>query len=314
MTPAPSQRKKKIVIVLNGISLKKKFFYHTIVPALSTQANIEVHETLSKNDAVSLASKATDLNADIILAAGGDGTLNQVVNGVLMGRETDTKLPVIGLIPLGSGNDFARTAGLKPDPQKLISLISRFEPKKIDVGKIYFTAFSNDVEGAQTHRYFVNVADIGMGPVVVEKVQKSGRSLGHAGAYYKSILSTFISYKPMRVKAVANEWTWEGKLRTLAIGNGKCYGHGLHIAPDAILDDRTFHFFICGNVSVFDFIRFTGKLKKGHHIRIPEIHYKTATTVSLTSEARCLIEGDGEIFGTLPASVEMIERQLEFLI
>jgi YegS/Rv2252/BmrU family lipid kinase len=274
-------------------------------------ANVEVLETLSKNDGVSLASKATLQYPDLILAAGGDGTLNQVVNGVLTGREAEVKLPVIGLIPMGSGNDFARTAGLKADAKQLLSLVTRFEPRKIDVGKVNFTPFHSTT---RSERYFINVADLGMGPVVVDKVLRSGRPFGHGLAYYKSILSTFVSYKPMQVKAISQEWSWEGKLRTLAVGNGKCYGHGLHIAPDALLDDRLFHVFICGRVSTFDFIRFTGTLKKGGHIRIPEVHYKVATSVELSSESICMIEGDGEIFGTLPATVSLIEKRLAFLI
>lgn len=314
MTLSPSSRKKDIVVILNGISLRKKFFYHQLLPALSKVANVEVLETLSKNDAVSLASKATLQSPDLILAAGGDGTLNQVVNGVLTGRETEVNLPVIGLIPMGSGNDFARTAGLKADAKQLQSLVTRFEPKKIDVGTINFTPFSSAGTTSRGERYFINVADCGMGPVVVDKVLKSSRSFGHGLAYYKSILSTFISYKPMPVKVATQDWCWEGKLRTLAVGNGKCYGHGLHIAPDALLDDRLFHVFICGRVSAFDFIRFTGTLKKGRHIRIPEVHYKVATSLELTSESFCMIEGDGEIFGTLPATVSLVEKRLDFLI
>jgi YegS/Rv2252/BmrU family lipid kinase len=313
MNSSSSAGKKNVVVILNGISLEKKFFYHRIFPSLSRNANIEVFETLSKNDAVSLASKATNQYPDLILAAGGDGTLNQVVNGVLTGREMETKLPVIGLIPMGSGNDFARTAGPKAGIEQLITLIGRFQPKKIDVGNIRFTPFVNG-DAARTNQYFVNVADIGMGPMVVDKVLKSGRSFGHAVAYYKSILSTFISYRPMIVNVTTPGWSWEGKLRTLAIGNGKYYGHGLCIAPDAIMDDRLFNIFISGDVSVFDFIRFSGALKKGRHVHLPEVHYKTATSLEFTSDKPCMIEGDGEILGQLPARVQLIERQLDFLI
>lgn len=303
--------KKNIVVVLNGISLRKKYFYKTFLPALSEVANIQVKETLTKNDAVLLASKATDQYVDAILAAGGDGTLNQVVNGVFTGRETASKLPAIGLIPLGSGNDFARSAFVKTDVSQITSLIEKFQPKKIDVGQIKFT---NSQTNASELRYFVNMADIGMGPVVVDKVLRSGRPFGHAVAYYKSILATFMQYKPMHVEVTSNDWTWKGKLRTLGVGNGRCYGHGMAITPDAVLDDRIFNVFICGNVSVFDFVRYTGHLKKGKHIRLPEIHYKTTTEISFASEKECLIEGDGEILGKLPATVKLFERQLEFLI
>lgn len=304
-------KKKSIVVVLNGISLRKKTFYQKFLPGLTAIADVEVRETLTKNDAVSLASKAADQFVDAVIAAGGDGTLNQVVNGVLTGRETASKLPAIGLIPLGSGNDFARTAGVQSDPRHINSIVEQFAPKKIDGGVISFT---NVNSGKTEFRYFVNMADIGMGPIVVDKVLKSGRAFGHAAAYYKSIISTFFNYKLVEVEASTKDWQWKGKLRTLGVGNGKYYGHGMAITPDAVLNDRTFHVFICGNVSVIDFIRYTGHLKKGKHINLPEVQYKTTTEISFTSAGQCLIEGDGEILGQLPATVRLLDRQLDFLI
>jgi diacylglycerol kinase (ATP) len=304
-------KKKNIVVVLNGISLRKKEFYKKFAPMLSSVANVEIKETLTKNDAVSLASKAADQYVDAIIAAGGDGTLNQVVNGVLIGRESASKLPVIGLIPLGSGNDFARTAHINGNADQIEKLILDFVPKKIDVGGIHFT---NSQTLRTELRYFVNMADMGMGPVVVDKVLKSGRAFGHAAAYYRSIISTFFQYKMMEVEARTNDWHWKGKLRTLGVGNGKYYGHGMGITPDAILNDRMLNVFICGNVSVFDFIRYTGHLKKAKHVYIPEVHYKTATEISFSSEGKCLIEGDGEILGQLPATIKLLDRQLDFLI
>jgi YegS/Rv2252/BmrU family lipid kinase len=310
-----SARRKKVIVILNGISLEKKVFYHDYLPLLSKISDVTVFETLSKNDAVMLASKAADKYVDLIIAAGGDGTLNQVVNGVLRGREKETKLPVIGLISIGSGNDFARTAGLKTGAETLKNLILKFAPRKIDVGRISFTPFSQeDIEEKITERYFVNVADIGMGPMVVDKVSKSTRSFGHAFAYYKSIVSTFMTYKPMVVKAFTNDWTWEGKLRTLAIANGKYFGHGMCIAPGALPDDGMFSVFICGDVSVLDFIRYSSRLKQGKHIHHREVSYKETTSIELTSETNCMLEGDGEIFGTLPAKITLLDRQLNFLI
>ncbi|MEX1239145.1 MAG: YegS/Rv2252/BmrU family lipid kinase [Cyclobacteriaceae bacterium] len=305
--------KKNAVIILNGISLKKKLFYHDYLPALSQIFNVEVHETLSKNDARSLASKFTDKYADLIIAAGGDGTLHQVVNGILKERENEIRLPAIGLIPIGSGNDFARGAGLKIKPEQSLKIFSAFNLRPIDVGFVeYSLQPSRDSE--KGYAYFVNVADIGMGPEVVGKVLNSGRPFGSEVAYYKSILTTFLTYRPMIVKARADQWDWEGKLRTLAVANGQYYGHGLCIAPDAVMDDRLFSVFVCGNVSVLDFIMHTGTLKKGKNIVQEEVWYKTATTVEFSSDHPCPIEGDGEILGWLPAKVGMIERQLNFLI
>lgn len=281
-----------------------------MLPALAAVANVEVKETLSKNDAVSLASKGTEQYVDCIMAAGGDGTLNQVLNGVLLGRENATKLPAIGLIPLGSGNDFARTARIACDPNQIRDLINRFNVQNIDVGMIQYKT----LQQADGIRYFVNMADIGMGPLVVQKVLNSGRPFGHAMAYYKNIISTFFEYKLIEVEATTADWSWKGKLRTLGVGNGKYYGHGMGITPDGVLNDRILNVFICGNVSVFDFIWYSGLLRKGKHVQLPEVHYKTATQIALTSKTQCLIEGDGEILGQLPATVRLLDRQVGFLI
>ena len=305
--------KRNAVIILNGISLRKKLFYHDYLPAISAIFNVEVHETLSKNDARILASKAADRYVDVILAAGGDGTISQVVNGVLKGRERETKLPVLGVVPIGSGNDFVRGMGLKTTVSDAVRAFSAFKPRALDVGMIEYQTLPEG-QGEKAWSYFINVADIGMGPEVVGKVLSSGRPFGSEVAYYKSILNTFLTYKPMHVKATTPEWTWQGKLRTLAVANGKYYGHGLCIAPDAVADDRMFSVFICGNVSIFDFIMHTSTLKKGRNVLMDEVEYRTTTSIELSSKGPCPIEGDGEILGYLPGKVSMIERQLQFLI
>ena len=305
--------KKSAIVILNGISLKKKIFYHEYLPAISEIFQVEVHETLSKNDAKNLASKFCDKYVDVILAAGGDGTLHQVINGVLKGRENENKLPALGVIPIGSGNDFAKGAGLKNNIHQTLKTLSAFKVRPIDVGLVEFSLMPGGETG-KGYAYFVNVADIGMGPEVVAKLLSSGRPFGSGVAYYKSILNTFLTYKPMTVKATTENWVWEGKLRTLAVANGKYYGHGLCIAPHALLDDRMFSVFICGNVSVFDFIMHTRTLKKGKSILIDDVHYRSATSIEFSSEKPCPIEGDGEILGWLPANVRMIKKQLNFLI
>lgn len=309
-----SAERRDVVVILNGISRRKKFFYQRLLPVISDICNVQVYETMKMNEAIGIASKATDQNVHLILAAGGDGTLNHVVHGVFSGHEKSKKLPVIGLLPLGSGNDFARTMGIKSEPAQLRNLLTAFTSREIDIGKVQYTTFQNHGgENQSSERYFINVADIGMGPEVVDRVSKSGRLLGHAVGYFKSIISTFFRYKLVEVKVLAEDWVWQGKLRTLGVANGKFYGHGLCIAPDAKPDDRKFSVFICGNVSVFDFVLNTSTLKKGKHVRLPDVYYKEAARVRLTSEGKCMIEADGEILGLLPATVEMTGRRVNFL-
>ena len=301
----------KIAIILNGLSFYKRIFYKKFLPVLEKHYSIDVFETRTKNDAILLTSKAVETyQYKAIIAAGGDGTVHQVANGVIRGREDQRYLPPVGVIPMGSGNDFAKTAGLKTDPHQLLSILQRFSVRSINLGKITYVDFS----GQESERYFINVADIGMGPEVVRRVTESGRAFGSAMAYYKSIITTFLTYKPIEVRAKTSSWEWRGKLRSLAVGNGKYYGHGLCIAPDAVLDDDLFQVFICGNVSVFDFIRYSQTLKRGRHVRIPEVLYRETTLIDFSSEKICLIEGDGEILGKLPAKVELMNRKIDFLM
>lgn len=313
MNVAYGEKKRTAYVILNGISLKKKLFYHEYLPAISEIYDVEVHETLSQNDAKLLAAKFTDRYPDVLIAAGGDGTLNQVVNGMLKGRLTETKLPALAVAPIGSGNDFVRGAGLRAKADNVLRVMNAHQPRPIDIGVIEYS-LGPDKGSDKGHSYFVNVADIGMGPDVISRLLKSDRPFGSQVAYYKAILKTFLFYKPMVVKAVSPEWTWEGELRTLAVANGKYYGHGLCIAPDALMDDRLFSVFICGKVSALDFLVHLGSLQKGKHIDKEQVHYKTATSIEFTSNEPCPIEGDGEIFGWLPAKVTLIEKQLNFLI
>jgi diacylglycerol kinase (ATP) len=308
-----SEGKRRAIIILNGISLKKKLFYHEYLPAISDIYDVEVHETVSRNDGRILASRFSDQNVDLIVAAGGDGTLNQVVNGILKGREQEQNVPAVGLIPIGSGNDFARGVGLKTTVDHVVKTLSTFRTRAVDVGLVEYQTLP-DGNGEKSFSYFVNVADIGMGPAVVGKVLSSGRPFGSGVAYYQSILTTFLTYKPAVVKAVTPDWTWEGKIRTLAVANGKYYGYGLCIAPEAVIDDGVFSVFICGNVSVLDFIMHTSTLKKGESVVMDEVLYKSARQLDFSSESPCPIEGDGEILGWLPARVSMTARQLKFLI
>ena len=297
----------KVAIVLNGKSSGKKLFYKSILPAISSKHATAVFETQHHDHAITLSRDAANTGTyNVVFAAGGDGTLNQVVNGILTSQNNGT---CVGLIPLGSGNDFARTVQVHADPSIVLALLDKSSFKTINVGEVKFTSFSNGIES----KLFVNVADIGMGPEVVWRVAASPKFLGSQLAYYFSILKTFVGYKTMTVTAETREWRWEGKLRSLAIANGKYYGHGLCIAPEAKVDDNMLDVFICGNVSVLDFVVQSENLKKGKVLKLAEVFYKHTTEIHLTSEAQCLVEGDGEVFGTLPATVRLSAHKINML-
>ncbi|NOT75181.1 MAG: diacylglycerol kinase family lipid kinase [Cyclobacteriaceae bacterium] len=297
----------KILIILNGISGKKKRFYQKIYPALEKIYSVEVLETQYSGHAEEIASKATLEKASVILAAGGDGTLHQVINGVLKSNSTD--LPLVGLIPLGSANDFARTCSLTSDPKKIIALLKSNQPKLTDIGKIECL----DPSGKSTLRYFINACSVGMGPAVVMKLQKSNKSLGPKLSYLVSIISVFFSLRPQEVEYKTSERSWKGKARVIAIANGRTFGDAIYIAPEAIQDDGLLNSFVVGEVPLLKFLMYLQAIKGKKKIIHPNIFYQTTSEAFLSSPDTCALEAEGELVGQLPAKITILPSAIRFV-
>lgn len=296
-----------IAIILNGISRKKKPFYQEILPVLTREFAIEVFETQRAGHASELSRQAVEKGFPIIVAAGGDGTLNQVLNGVLQNHKDP--LPVLGLIPLGSGNDFARTCGLSFSPPSFVDLVKSNQPKPIDLGRLT----CRNEQGAEVIRYFVNACSIGMGPAVVKRLANSSRFLGPLLTYWKAITTTFFTHQPQEIKCITPSWEWRGKIRVLVVANGRSFGNSLFIAPDALPDDGIFNTFIAGEVPLLNFLIYQQHLKSRKKIEDKLIIYNQTNHVELTAPELCPIEAEGELAGYLPARVEMIPGGVRFL-
>jgi len=297
----------KIAIIVNGISRKKKFFYQSILPGLAA-FNTEVFETQHSQHAVTLASGATEAQFDYVLAAGGDGTVNQVVNGILKGRDGTARLPALGVIPLGTGNDFAKLCGTTRGTS-IITLLNKNAPVKTDVGKI---TCLDEHKGTVT-RYFINVCSLGMGPEVVKRLYSSKRALGPSVTYFKSIVQTFFSHKPQHLFVKAEDWEWNGQARVVAIANGKTFGHGLYVAPDADANDGIFNTFIAGSMPLVKFLILLQKIKSGKKIADRYLTYNQGTSFEITSPDAAPVEAEGEWVGWLPAKVEVLPGRLNVL-
>lgn len=293
---------------MNGLSGRKKLFYSRLLPIIREHATADVFETRSRTDAFDFSLNAVAEYYDLIIAAGGDGTINQVVNGMLTSDTPVEQLPMLTILPVGSGNDFARTVNITLCADDLKKRIAHPIIDLIDVGSVGFQK-----DNKEHHSYFINVASAGMGPEVLNRMSSGKKLLGSAVTYYVAILSTFWSYRCMPVTIKTHSWQWSNKLRTLAIGNGKFFGSGLCIAPDAKPNDGMFSTFVCGAVSVLDFIRYTSTLKSSRKVIHPRIEYNTTEKLELTSETPCRIEADGELLGFLPARVEVIPGRIKFL-
>ena len=298
----------KVAIVLNGISRKKKFFYNSVYPSLQEKFKAEVFETQHAQHAIELASRAVKEKFDCILAAGGDGTLNQVVNGVLI-NQVEGALPTLGIIPLGTGNDFAKMCGLKADATQLVNLLSQRNPKPTDVGMLNCQSES----GVMVTRYFINVCSMGMGPEVVKRLLKNDRSLGPTITYLKAITQTFFTHKPQEITIHTKNWEWRGKMRVLAIANGKSFGNGMYIAKESLPDDGIFSTFLAKEIPLLKFLMFLQLIKAGRKVKDNLIAYDACTSIEITAPEPCPIEAEGEWMGWLPAKIEVMPGRVNFI-
>jgi diacylglycerol kinase (ATP) len=298
----------RIAIILNGISRKKKKFYESILPVLQQKFSISIFETRFANHAHQLAAAAVTDKYDIILSAGGDGTLHQVVNGMLSIAHPN-QLPALGLIRLGSGNDFANTIGATANPAELLELLSINQPRPIDLGKL----ICKDVNNQELVKYFINACSVGMGPATVKQMAKAPQWLGADLRYLLSIVRAFFAHKPEPIEIKTYDWNWVGKARVLAIANGKSFGSKIYIAPDAKPDDGVFSTFLVSDIPLLKFLFYLQVVKKKKRVDDRSVVYSTTTKIEITTPQSVAIEAEGELMGFLPAVIEVLPEQIKFL-
>jgi diacylglycerol kinase (ATP) len=293
----------KVFVILNGVSTKKKRFYSKILPTLKANFEVTVEETLYAGHAVQLAAVNAQ-NFDTIISAGGDGTLNQVLNGLL--SKSFDSLPKLGIIPLGSGNDFAGAIGLGAEVDQLVSLLKENKPLLTDIGKIV----CHDSSSKEITKYFINVASTGMGPATVLQMEKMPRWLGTNLRYLAAILHTFFMHKATDLNIETDQWSWHGKARVWAMANGRSFGNKIFIAPFSKVDDGVLDAFLASNVPALKFLVYLQQLKSKKKVLDSKIQYHRGAVFTIQSSEQTAIEAEGEIQGYLPARIEILAKRI----
>ncbi|MGB5499121.1 MAG: diacylglycerol kinase family protein [Maribacter sp.] len=273
----------------------------------SNMGSVQFLSTLRKKHAIALAKQATENGCDYMVAVGGDGTLHEVINGLLQAKIPTSEYPAIGLLPYGSANDFARTAGISYSIAALMALIQSNTTQKIDLGKIV-------LQQPQETRYFINIAGLGLGAKVAQNLERSSSVLGPGFNYFKQIIKGFLSYVKKEVSCTSSTWQWKGKLLQMTVANGRYFGNAICIAPDAKLTDGQFRVAIFGDLSIWDYLKNFGNLKRGVKINHPQVNYHAAHEVLLESNNACGIEADGEYVGVAPATISVLPQAIRFLM
>lgn len=263
---------------------------------------VTVKKTKGPGDACEIARKAS-FKSDVVIAVGGDGTCNEVVNGLMTNYNPKV---VFGVIPNGTGNDFVRNF---PDfnPHNFVTSIIDNQIKPIDVGKIKFD---------KNTRYFLNVADIGFGARVVETMNRQRRG-GISGkmSYSLAIARTFFTYRKPIMKVRNEDFEFEGKSLMIVFSNGSTFGSGLQIYPDAKLDSGKLGLTVIGDISLLEYAKNLGNLKNGRKIDHREVIYDEFEKIQVTVDGDNLwVETDGEIAGSSSITVEVLPQVLQIVV
>lgn len=263
--------------------------------------------TEGPGDATRFAREALEGGGRFVVAAGGDGTVNEVVNGMLDAEGKPVgEDPVLGVVAAGSGSDFVRTFGLPGDATRACSHLTGDNTYPLDVGKITYVAPGG---GTET-RYFVNVAEAGLGAAVAARADRMSPRLGQA-KYFVGFWLTLPRFKLADVRVRADRKTYEGPAYMIVVGNGQYYGGGMKVSPrsypgDGVLDGVVFK----GPKS--DAFTMIPKIYRGEHVPHPHIEELRVKGELVVEADRPLpIEADGEVLGNTPATFAVIPHPIK---
>ena len=262
--------------------------------------------TSGAGQAKELARAAVDNGYGYIIAVGGDGTVNEVANGIL--GSTTTGNTMLGLLSAGTSSDFAHCLGIPEDHSSACSLLLSGRKMVIDVGFVEYSS------GDQSQgRYFLNSANVGFGAAVVDSWKNIPSRSGQPITYALRVvagLGSLLRYDN-RVVTLSND----SKVETIrgwavVVANGRYFADRMLIAPQAKLDDGLLDMLVIGDINKLELLRLWPELYKGSHIVHPKVMMEKVTTVTVESAEGVLVEADGELLGEGPVSFRVLPSSL----
>ncbi|MCC6486149.1 MAG: diacylglycerol kinase family lipid kinase [Candidatus Hydrogenedentes bacterium] len=256
--------------------------------------------------AADLARRALHEGHSRIVSVGGDGTHHEVLNGFFDGYLPINPEASLAIFPHGTGSDLARTLGVSREEDAL-AVLEQHVIRHVDIGRATFT-----LPGGSTDvRYFINVADFGLGGVVVANVNGSSKRLGPFLTFLLALLRSLVTFENPQVKLQIDGEHLEQKTVNVMVANGQYYGGGIHVAREAAMASGTFEVYVLGDVGFWKALWNVPRLYAGTYVdRTDLVRRFTASRVVAQSEERVLLNLDGEQPGLLPAVIEILPSAL----
>ncbi len=278
-----------------------------VVAALELRG-IDSHVELTRaaGDATRIAREAVHEGIGLVVAVGGDGTVNEVVNGLLDPQTgaSHGPTPVLGVVSAGSGCDLVRTFGLDREPEVVAAHLATDAVQPIDVGRIEL----QDEDGQPVVRLFVNVAEVGFGGAVALAARRLPARLGPR-RYRLGIVAAWGSFRRVPMVLDHDGGRFEASLCNVVIANGQFFGGGLKVAPRSLPDDGRFDLQAFGG-TVTDVVRAARQLQNGSHLARADVRSWPTASVHVTSVRALPVEADGELVGWSPARFDNLHRAL----
>jgi lipid kinase YegS len=287
-------------LVVNGKAAGDPALRTAVSQVRERGVSLEVRVTWEGGDAARYAAEAVDKGLDVVVAAGGDGTVNEVVNGVL--EADDAPKIAVGVVPYGTANDFAVGCGIpKGDPLAALTLITETDPTPIDVGKV------ND-------RHFINVASGGFGAEVTASTPREMKKALGGVAYSLMGLVTAAKMSPYRGRMITPDGEAEGQMILTSIGNGRQAGGGFQVCPQALLDDGLLDVMTVHDVPVLEFGVVLSELMNLDRPENKYVTYRKLSSFEVEAEQEVPMSLDGEPIRARRFLFQLLPKRLPFIL
>ena len=275
--------------------------------------SFEVLQTTCRGDAKDLSRRILAVDTVRIVAVGGDGHLNEVLNGFI-----ENDLPVnpearLSFVMTGTGCDFQRSLGISGKWQNAVAELKDAKVRKIDVGKVTYTA----ADKTQKIRYFDNIASFGLSGAVDHYIDNSrlGNYLGGTMLFLWATIKTVFSHPNQAIRYRIDDGPQEEILTRLSLlANGRFFGGAMYAAPEAELDDGLLDLLMLKEISLARFLWHLPKIYKGTHLELPEIHFQKVRKFTAESSEQVILDIDGESPGYLEATFEVLPKILNLQV
>jgi len=248
-----------------------------------------------------LARKVADDGATLLVVVGGDGSVNEVANGIAGLEHVE-----LAVLARGTGRDFIRTLGIPRDVDAAVDVALHGRPRAIDLGRVTYRAWS----GEERVAWFANFASAGWTGAIARRANETSKALGAHVSYVRAVVSVFLRWAPTPMRVELDGSRRERLLLDVAVGNGRFLAGGMMLTPDAMPDDGLFDVLLIGDLSKLELLAVLPKVFGGKHLPHPKGELVRAAVVEVDAEEPLPIQLDGEQPGTTPARFEVVPGAL----